>query len=152
MTGLRSVIEYIMHPQNLLGSHLDPQDQQELQKCFLVFADIPCLSVGASEMSQLRIASRVCLYLSMVACPSSATYVAAALLKGSQKAIEAAIATVPKSQLFRGGQRPLMGGREALASAVIDFDSKHGLAIGQALLKLKRFRSQANANRFVYDL
>ena len=152
MTQLRSTIKYILHPQNLIGSHLDPQDQQELQRSFLIFAEVPCVSAGASEVKQLRIAARVCLYLSMVACPSSATYVSAALLKRSKPALEAAIATVPVGELFRGGQRPLWGGRNALASAVLDFDTSYGLAIANLLLKLKYSRSQEATNRFAYDL
>ena len=148
---LRSVIKYIMHPQNLLGTCLDPQDQQELQKCFSRFADMPCLSSRVSEVSQLRIASRICLYLSIVGCPSSVDYVAAALLKGSKTALEAAIVAVPHA-VFRGGQRPLMGGRKGLASAVIDFDRIHGAAVARVLLTIKRSRSRGTRCRSVYDL
>ena len=82
----------------------------------------------------------------------SVTYVAAALLEGSQAALEGAIASVPKHKLFRGGQRPWVGGRAGLASAVMNFDRQHGLAIAEALLGLRHSRSQSSRKRFAYDV
>ena len=79
-------------------------------------------------------------------------FVAESLLKGSKATFESAIATVPTAELFRGGQRPFGGGRAQLASAIADFDRKHGMAIARTLLALKLTRSVSRRTRLVYDL
>ena len=141
---------YCQHPKNVLGHFLDPEDQRQLQLCLSTFAGVT-LRAEVDEGSAIRLACRVCLYLSIVAIPTSVTTVAEALLQDDWVELERAINRVPDGELFRGGQRPFSGGRRGLAMAVMNFDKEHGQELSDELVKLKRSGCASVGSRVGYE-
>ena len=148
--AFEELFNYSQHPKNVLGTFLDPEDQHQLQLCLRTFAGVT-LRGDVDESRAIRLACRVCLYLSIVATPTSVTTVAEALLQDDCFELEQAINRVPEGELFRGGQRPFSGGRRGLAMAVMNFDKEHGQELSDQLLKLKRSRCATDGCSVGYE-
>ena len=142
---------FALHPSNPFRSNLDPGDQQALVNCLWDLGNRE-LMAPLDDVTCVRTGASVCLYLSMVACDKSIPFVGDDLLKMDLRKLTAAIAQVPKGQLFRGGQRPYAGGSAGLAQAVFDFNREHGVALAHALIRHRQAKSTKAKKTCAFDI
>lgn len=137
---------FLRHPSNPLHGFVDPEDQRSLREAMVVCSN-QLLPRKLSEQESLRTGTFISLFLSIVACDKNIADIAPALVKRDLSALQKAVSQAPKGELFRGGQRPWSGGRQHLASAVIDWDNQYGEHMAELLLTHKRSRNIATTRK-----